>query len=115
MKGDISGSRRKVAVIMAGAVTLSISGAFVTLGIDKLVGFMLHYRIRVADTLVLGSNLIGLSYLSISFDLTQNSKRQSLYRNTAAGRLRGEISGIYFVETLEILHISQEARCLEHF
>jgi aspartate aminotransferase len=46
MECNITGSRRKVAVIMTGTIALAVAGALITFGIDELVGFMLQKGIE---------------------------------------------------------------------
>ena len=46
MECNITGSRRKVAVIMTGTIALAVAGALITLGVDELVGFMLQKGIE---------------------------------------------------------------------
>ena len=42
MECNITGSRRKVAVIMTGTIALAVAGALITLGVDEFVSLMIQ-------------------------------------------------------------------------
>ena len=46
MERDITGSRGEVPVVVTGAIAFAVTGAFVTLRVDKFIGFMVRKSIQ---------------------------------------------------------------------